>query len=93
MRMVSSRRRRGQRSASAASANSGDEAIATRRNGPIGSRPAGIAMLALPSLVTPETSTGERISVAAHVGGLAAGLGLGILALRWRRRKGMQTQS
>ena len=41
-------------------------------------RLAGIGLLALPSLVIPETASGERISVAAHLGGLAAGVALGI---------------
>jgi len=44
-------------------------------------RVVGIALLVLPSLVTPTTSTGEPISVGSHLGGLAAGLAAG--ALLW----------
>jgi membrane associated rhomboid family serine protease len=36
-------------------------------------RAVGIGLLVLPALVTPTTATGGRISVAAHVGGAAAG--------------------
>jgi membrane associated rhomboid family serine protease len=43
-------------------------------------------MLALPSLVVPETTTGGRISVAAHLGGLAAGVALGIVMHAKRER-------
>jgi membrane associated rhomboid family serine protease len=40
-------------------------------------RAVGIGLLVLPSLLTPTTIGGERISVAAHLGGLVAGLLLG----------------
>ncbi len=42
-------------------------------------RVVGIALLVLPSFLTPTTSTGEPISVGSHLGGLAAGLAAGIL--------------
>jgi len=42
----------------------------------------GVALLILPSLVSPMTSSGQSISVAAHLGGLAAGFVAGLLA--WR---------
>lgn len=63
--------------------------------GPLGRRArlklAGIALLALPSLVTPATAAGKSISVAAHLGGLAAGVALGILVQM--REDGMQAPS
>jgi membrane associated rhomboid family serine protease len=43
-------------------------------------RAIGIGLLILPTLVTPETSSGERISVAAHLGGLLTGFVLGAAA-------------
>lgn len=39
----------------------------------------GVALLVLPSLVTPTTSSGEPVSVGAHLGGLAAGLAAGVI--------------
>jgi len=41
----------------------------------------GVALLILPSLMTPISSSGRAISVAAHLGGLAGGLAAGLLAL------------
>lgn len=41
-------------------------------------RTLGIALLVLPSLLTPMTQGGESISVAAHLGGLATGLIVGV---------------
>jgi len=41
----------------------------------------GVALLILPSLMTPISSSGRSISVAAHLGGLAGGLAAGLLAL------------
>ena len=41
----------------------------------------GVALLILPSLLTSIGSSGRPISVAAHLGGLAAGLAAGLLAL------------
>lgn len=43
-------------------------------------RAVGIGLLILPTLLTPQTPSGERISVAAHVGGLLTGLALGAAA-------------
>jgi membrane associated rhomboid family serine protease len=45
----------------------------------------GLALLVLPSLLTPTTQGGQEISVAAHLGGLAAGLLFGLL-VRERQR-------
>jgi membrane associated rhomboid family serine protease len=42
----------------------------------------GLALLILPSLVSPMTSSGQSISVAAHLGGMAAGFVAGLVA--WR---------
>ncbi len=39
----------------------------------------GVGLLVLPSLLTPTTSTGERISIGSHLGGMAAGLCAGTL--------------
>jgi len=44
-----------------------------------GIRVVGVALLVLPSLVTPTTSTGTPISVGAHLGGMVAGLAAGIV--------------
>ncbi len=42
-------------------------------------RTIGIAMLVLPSLVSPMTSTGHSVSVSSHLGGLATGMAIGAL--------------
>jgi len=42
----------------------------------------GIALLVLPSLVTPLTASGQRISVSSHLGGLATGMLIGVLISR-----------
>jgi rhomboid protease GluP len=47
-------------------------------------RAVGIGLLVLPSLVTPTTIGGKRISVAAHLGGFA----LGLLCGAWMRDRG-----
>ena len=48
-------------------------------------RAVGIGLLVLPSLLTPATVGGDRISVASHLGGLAGGLILGMSMPRGRR--------
>jgi len=54
-------------------------------------RAMGIAMLVLPTLLSPVTSTGESVSVSAHMGGLATGAVVGALIsfglLRHRARR------
>jgi membrane associated rhomboid family serine protease len=45
-------------------------------------RTAGIALLVLPSLLQPATPSGDAISVASHLGGLAVGLALGWISGR-----------
>jgi len=40
----------------------------------------GLSLLILPTLVNPESSTGQSISVAAHLGGLGAGIVAGLFA-------------
>ena len=50
----------------------------------------GVAVLVLPTLMTPETRTGESISVAAHLGGAATGAVVGGIIARlllWRQRR------
>jgi membrane associated rhomboid family serine protease len=42
-------------------------------------RTIGIAMLFLPSLLSPITSTGHSVSVSSHLGGLATGMAIGAL--------------
>jgi membrane associated rhomboid family serine protease len=42
-------------------------------------RTLGIAMLVLPSLLTPVSSTGHPVSVSSHLGGLATGMAVGAL--------------
>lgn len=42
----------------------------------------GIGLLVLPTLLSPATATGTRISVASHAGGALAGVFLGLLSLR-----------
>ena len=42
-------------------------------------RTMGIAMLMLPSLISPITSTGQSVSVSSHLGGLATGGVIGAL--------------
>jgi len=42
-------------------------------------RTLGIALLVLPSLISPVTSTGQQISVSSHMGGLATGMLIGAL--------------
>jgi membrane associated rhomboid family serine protease len=42
-------------------------------------RATGIAMLFLPSLLSPITSTGHSVSVSSHLGGLATGMAIGAL--------------
>lgn len=51
-------------------------------------RAVGIGLLVLPSLLTPTTSDGRSISVAAHLGGMATGAAIGYVldVLRDRRR-------
>lgn len=48
-------------------------------------RTLGLAMLVLPSLLNPMTSTGRPISVSSHVGGLATGMLIGALIARGLR--------
>ncbi|MCP3981810.1 MAG: rhomboid family intramembrane serine protease [bacterium] len=53
-------------------------------------RTIGIALLFLPSLLSPISSTGSRISVSSHLGGLVTGMVIGMLIsrgllLRWKR--------
>jgi membrane associated rhomboid family serine protease len=43
-------------------------------------RTIGVSLLILPTLVNPETSSGQSISVAAHLGGLGAGIAAGLIA-------------
>ncbi len=45
-------------------------------------RALGIALLVLPSLLTPVSATGQPISVESHVGGLATGMAIGIVIAR-----------
>lgn len=42
-------------------------------------RTVGVGLLVLPSLLTPTTADGKRISVAAHVGGMIAGAAFGLV--------------
>ncbi len=42
-------------------------------------RTAGIAMLVLPSLISPITTTGQSVSISSHMGGLATGMLIGAL--------------
>jgi len=42
-------------------------------------RTLGIAMLVLPSLLSPMNSTGQSVSVSSHLGGLATGMAIGVL--------------
>jgi membrane associated rhomboid family serine protease len=42
-------------------------------------RTLGIAVLVLPSLISPITSTGQSVSVSSHLGGLATGMAVGAL--------------
>ena len=49
-------------------------------------RTIGVGFLVLPSLVNPVTSEGRPISVAAHLGGLATGVVLGLLLDVWQER-------
>ncbi|MBZ5638994.1 MAG: rhomboid family intramembrane serine protease [Acidobacteriia bacterium] len=62
--------------------------VLSARNAPLPRRAVvrtvGIGLLVLPALLTPTTIGGDRVSVAAHLGGLAAGLLLGGV-LRRRR--------
>jgi membrane associated rhomboid family serine protease len=49
----------------------------------------GIAMLMLPSLISPITSTGHSVSVSSHLGGLATGMAIGALISFGLLRKGV----
>ena len=46
----------------------------------------GVALLVLPSLLSPTTPDGKSVSIAAHLGGLAAGLALGAALSEAARR-------
>lgn len=50
-------------------------------------RTLGIGLLVLPSLLSPTTSDGKSVSIAAHLGGLAAGLALGAALSEAARRE------
>lgn len=55
-------------------------------------RTLGIAMLVLPSLITPISVTGNPVSVSSHMGGLATGMAIGAaISTRLLRRVGEQT--
>ncbi len=45
-------------------------------------RTLGIAMLVLPSLLSPITSSGQSVSVSSHIGGLTTGMVIGVLISR-----------
>jgi membrane associated rhomboid family serine protease len=52
-------------------------------------RALGIAMLVLPSLLSPVTSTGQPVSVSSHLGGLATGMAIGaLISTGMLRRRG-----
>ena len=50
-------------------------------------RTVGVALLVLPSLVTPQTPAGRPISVSSHLGGLATGMLVGAVLSRLLRRE------
>jgi len=45
-------------------------------------RIAGVALLILPSLLSPVTSSGQHVSVSSHLGGLTTGAAIGVLITR-----------
>jgi membrane associated rhomboid family serine protease len=51
-------------------------------------RTVGVAMLVLPSLLSPMTSTGQSVSVSSHMGGLATGMLIGIIISSGLLRRG-----
>jgi membrane associated rhomboid family serine protease len=51
-------------------------------------RTIGIALLVLPSFLTPQTASGRPISVSSHLGGLATGMLVGAALSRLLRRSG-----
>ena len=56
-------------------------------------RTMGIALLFLPSLLNPVTSSGQPISVSSHLGGLATGMVVGaLLSSRMAPRDGFVTE-
>ena len=50
-------------------------------------RTVGVGLLVLPSLLSPTTADGKNVSIAAHLGGLAAGLALGAALSEAARRE------
>jgi membrane associated rhomboid family serine protease len=51
-------------------------------------RTLGVAMLVLPSLLSPITSTGRSVSISSHLGGLATGMSIGIAITSGLLRRG-----